>query len=540
MQKALQPKNVASFQRSLDLIRTGKLNDAEKILRVMLRTEPTAIDIRANLAFIAFKRGDYLKACEIYAEILPDAPNDPEFLNRFAVAAMHVGRLDEAEQALLQVVELAPNGYDSWMNLCALAGFQGKDTQGMRYAARALAIRPDAAGGYVNLGSCLQMCNKLDEAAHAFETALLLDGTQLSAIINLGVIAAKQGKDEEALRYFDRAIVNASEADAAKLNEAKFYKSICLLRLSRLKEAWELYDCGFFPSLTHGRSPRRSFSVPQWQGQALNADQTLLCWKEQGVGDELLFLSCLPDAIKQAGRLIVECDARLVSPLSRSFPSVTFRAAEFANDPVRSPVHHDYDFHIPMGSLFGLCRPDIASFSGAGTIIQPLDALKRRYEGRIGKGDGRLKVGICWRSGTLSPERNAHYTSISDWGPIFASRSDADFYSLQYGECEEELLNAHRHFGVHINRWPDIDYKNSFEDLFALASALDMVITVGTAVSTITAAVGTRTVLMSLPSWTSFGTDRFLPFPAVELVSAPIGGQVVDLIPQIAELLRSV
>lgn len=534
----IQQKSVLTFKKALTLIHASKLDEAEKILRAMLRTEPKATDIRANLGYIEFKRGNYIKAHDIFADVLVDDPNDPGLLNRFAAAAMHTGKLDEAEQALLKAVELVPEDFDSWMNLCALAGFKGKDTDGMRYATKALSINPRSPGGYVNLGSCLQMCNKLEEASYAFETAIILDPKQLTALINLGVIAAKRGNDIEAIAYFDKTIAVSTTSDIAKINEAKFYKSISLLKLSHLQEAWQLYDCGFFPSLSHGRSPRRSFGVPQWGGESLAEHDTLLCWKEQGIGDELMFLSCLPELESRCKNIIVECDERLVEPLSRSFPNMKFRVAEFFNDPQHSPLHHDYTCHIPIGSMFGIFRPELESFSKAGPIVQPLEDLKKKYESRIGKANGRLKVGICWRSGMLSPDRNNHYTAISDWEPIFKCRDDVDFFSLQYGDCSEEIANANQHFDMHINRWPDIDYKNSFEDLFALASAMDIVITVGTAVSTIAAAVGTRTILMSLPSWTTFGTDKFLPFPAVDLVQAPLGGQVKDLIPLVTEMIR--
>lgn len=531
--------NVKLFQKALNFLNAGRLDEGEKILKVMLITEPNAIDIRSNLGYVAYKRGDYLKAYEIYASVKEDCPDDPALLNRFAASAMHVEKCDEAEAALQRSVELAPDDFDSWINLCALAGFQRDDIRGLQYATKALAINPRSASAYVNLGSCLQMCNRLDDASHAFETALMLDPKQLGAIINLGVIAAQKNVDEKAIEYFDAAISLTNQASADKENEAKFYKSISLLKLGRLDEAWQLYDCGFYPSLTHGRAPKRSFSATRWDGQAFGDTDTLLCWKEQGIGDELLFLSCLPQLQQVCKNVIVECDVRLVSSLSRSFPDIHFREALYFNDPLHSPVFQDYNYHIPIGSLFGLFRPNLSSFDQAAPIIKPMDELVTRYRTRVGAGKGRLKIGICWRSGNLSATRNIHYTAISEWGPIFSCRDDADFFSFQYGDCQDELRNASSHFGIHINAWPDIDYKNSFEDLFALASAMDVVITVGTAVSTIAASVGTPTILMTSTGWTNFGTDRFPTYPAVKLLQAPDGGAVSELIPQVAAFIKN-
>lgn len=534
-----KPAHVKTFQRGLNLIQQGHFDDAEKAFKSILLVEPKALDVRINLGFIAFKKGNYTQAYDMFSKITQEVPNDIESLNRLALSAMYLGKFDEAEKLLLQCVEARPEHYDTWMNLCALAGFMHDEIKGLNYATKALSIRPNDANSYVNFGSTLQTCNRPRDAAHAFETALLLDKKQIGALVNLGVINAQLGDDAMAIEYYDKAIEAAGPKDATRVDEATYYKSMSYLRQSRLKEAWELYDRGFAKSLTHGRSPRRSFSVPRWHGEPLPSNARLMCWKEQGIGDELMFLSCLPQLQEHSQNLIVECDARLISALSRSFPRVQFREAVYYDDIDHSSVYDDFDFQIPIGSAFGLMRQDIQSFSRATPIIQPLSEFKERLGKRIGTNDGRLKVGICWRSGSLSAMRNVHYTSLSDWFPIFSARDDVDFFNLQYGDFMDEVRNANQHFNLHINWWPDVDYKDNLEALFALSSSLDLVITVGTAVSTIAASVGTPTWLMSMPSWTTFGTDRFLSFPDVRLFRSQLNGAVKDQIEIVANELKA-
>ena len=57
---------------------------------------------------------------------------------------------------------------------------------------------------------------------------------------------------------------------------------------------------------------------PPWGGQPL-AGRTILVYGEQGIGDEIMFASCLPDLLEQAGRVIVACESRLVPLFRRSF-----------------------------------------------------------------------------------------------------------------------------------------------------------------------------------------------------------------------------
>ncbi len=533
-----KPAHVKTFQRGLNLIQQGNFDEAEKAFKAILLVEPKALDVRMNIGYIAFKKSDYARAYDIFKKITDEVPNDVESLNRLALSAMYLGKFDEAESSLLKCVEAKPDHFDSWMNLCALAGFMHDEIKGIQYATKALTIRPGDANAYVNFGSTLQACNRPKDAAHAFETALLLDKKQIGAVVNLGVISAQFGDDAKAIEYFDKAIQLSTLNDATRVEEATYYKSMSFLRLGRLKEAWSLYDYGFAKSLTHGRGPRRSFHVPQWDGERLEGNERLMCWKEQGIGDELMFLSCLPQLQQKTENLIVECDARLVSPLARSFPNIQFREAIYYDDIDHSSVYDDFDVHIPLGSAFGLMRQDLDAFSQATPIIKPMPELKDRLSKRIGIGDGRLKVGICWRSGNLSATRNLHYTALSDWLPIFSARSDVDFFNLQYGDFVEEIKNTNRHYNLHINWWPDVDYKNNLEALFALSSSLDLVITVGTAVSTIAASVGTPTWLMTKPSWTTFGTDRFLAYPDVTLFRTSLDGAVNDQIEAVAHALK--
>ena len=60
-------------------------------------------------------------------------------------------------------------------------------------------------------------------------------------------------------------------------------------------------------------------------GQALDRTR-LLVRAEQGVGDQLMFMSLIPD-FSRAGKeqVILECEPRLVALAARSFPGVTVR-----------------------------------------------------------------------------------------------------------------------------------------------------------------------------------------------------------------------
>ncbi len=65
------------------------------------------------------------------------------------------------------------------------------------------------------------------------------------------------------------------------------------------------------------RGALRQFAQPEWNGAPL-ADQTLLVYAEQGLGDTLQFIRYVPLIAERCRKLIVEVPERLIPLLERS------------------------------------------------------------------------------------------------------------------------------------------------------------------------------------------------------------------------------
>jgi hypothetical protein len=264
-------------------------------------------------------------------------------------------------------------------------------------------------------------------------------------------------------------------------------------------------------------------------------------WREQGLGDEILFATCLKDLEKDSGKVIVECDRRLVETWSRSFPNFDFRLEAYYNDPQLTSFHNDFDLHIPIGSLCGIYRKELTAFEKSGPFVVVDPEKKQKFNDRLNeaaKGTQRpLRVGLCWRSGMIAPSRNSGYTAFEDWGPILETPG-IQFVNLQYGKCEEELCAVEEKFGISIVRWPDLSLQSDLDDVFALMACLDTVVTVETAVNTMSAAVGlpVMTITPYLGGWPNFGTKRYPFFPNVTCYFGEPSG-VATTLPQIADVL---
>lgn len=100
---------------------------------------------------------------------------------------------------------------------------------------------------------------------------------------------------------------------------------------------------------------------PRWDGKHCK----LLVLAEQGIGDEILFISCAKDLAKDAD-VWWEVDSRLIPILERSIPEVHW-ISRWKNEAIREPYELSdhrggFDAFIPAGNVAKIYRPDKKSF----------------------------------------------------------------------------------------------------------------------------------------------------------------------------------
>ncbi len=86
---------------------------------------------------------------------------------------------------------------------------------------QSVAVNPDFAEGFVNLGFILSLQQRAEEAKSVLEQALRLDPELEDACYLLGTISQEQGAPDDAIRYFNRALELKPDFDVA-------YKDLCL------------------------------------------------------------------------------------------------------------------------------------------------------------------------------------------------------------------------------------------------------------------------------------------------------------------------
>ena len=481
------------------------------------------------------------QAISFFEKVEVIARENPAVLNLVGMAYIELNLWSAALRVLHQSMVLDASNIDTYLKL-AMVFYNLQDyKKSLDVSMKAVLLDMSNVGVHQNMGAALLEMGFLKEARIAFETCITLDAGSLDARLNLAFINAKEGNCVEAIDDYRSYLSMAEAASDKNLNLAKFLLGLELLKNGELREGWSLFENGFDPLVPAfgARAPARRFLVPQWKGQPIPG-QRLLVWAEQGLGDEILFLSCFKDLLATGADVILECAPRLVTVMTRSFPGAAVRAAAYDPGNFNASLFNDFDHHIPLGSLAVLYRQTLQDFDRFLPYVVTDAAVKERFSKRLAGFEGKLKVGICWRSGLLDASRNKHYSAIIDWGELL-QLPNCVFVNLQYGDCEAELAAAEAKFGISILRWQDLDLKNDIDDVLALMECLDLVVTAATAVNPMAGSLGKATLLIQADwDWPNLGSGRYPWFPNTHCFVPARGDMPAAVITQIAEFVAPI
>jgi Flp pilus assembly protein TadD len=435
----------------------------------------------------------------------------------FAPAQARLGTLllkaeqwEDAAERFGRVLALAPEDFDGWCGLGSARRGQGRHEEALDCLEQAGRLRPNAPLLEFQIGLTLVDLGDIAGAAGRFARNIEHLPEFAPAHFNLGNAQRILRRFPEAEASYQRALALQPDYEAAHWN-----LGLTLLQEGKIADGWEEHEWRWRSALV---AAKREWPQPMWDGVA--SDRTrILVWREQGIGDEIMFLSCFPDLRRAVGHIILTCTPKLRPLLQRSFPGV-----EIWDDMLmKDPAELDIDCHIPLGSLPRYFRPSVESFPSESGYLKAAPERVAFWTARLGELGPGLKVGISWRSRLMGKGRAETYSRVEDWGPILGVRG-VQFISLQYDECGEELARASASAGVPIHRLDGIDLFNDLDDSAALDAALDLVIAPDNSVGELAAALGRPVWRVDNGSdWSTLGTPHRPWQPTMRLFSRPLG-----------------
>jgi tetratricopeptide (TPR) repeat protein/ADP-heptose:LPS heptosyltransferase len=474
-------------------------------------------------------QGEPHQAEGILREILRHAPKQPDTLHRLGCLLKEKGRRDEALPYLREAAAIAAAKPNFHFDLAVALSEAHLNQEAERELWRVIELDPNQGPAYVNLGVIFERLGKLSEALAICQRGLALMPESPQAHYNLANVYLHHGRVFDAINHYDQVIALSPEFYKAHWN-----RGLAHLLMGDFATGWTGYE--YREAAEQVQLDK--FSLPKWDGSPLTG-KTLLVHAEQGVGDEIMFGTCLPDVVAQAKHVHLTCDPRLEKLFARSFPSIEVHPV------LRGPTFNwkppaGIDLYIHAGSLPRFLRPDWASFPRQQKLLTPdpaaVDAWKARYA-ELGPGP---KIGISWRAGGVSTEQRRRTSLLDHWQPLFRL-TGCHFINLQYGDWSQDLAAAKARWGVTIHDWDDSDPLSDLDDFAAQIAALDAVVSVGNTTIHMAGALGAPTwaVLPRVPGWRYLLNHDWLPwYASVRLRRQQVDGDWDHVYAQVAQELR--
>jgi tetratricopeptide (TPR) repeat protein len=495
----------------------GHLDEAEAAFARALVLDHHSAEGHLGLGALHARKSAGAKAEASWRKALELRPGLAEAHANLARSLQAAGELDEAVTHYRAAIAARPADAALHIDLGTVYHERGEYTAALSCHEAALALEPGSLTALCNLGAALHKLRRFVEAEAAHRRVLAIQPEHPVALTHLGAALASQGNEEEAIACH-RAVLSKTPDSA----DARWNLSTLLLARGELAEGWPHYDARWQTIL---KAAWREHGVPLWGGQPLKG-RRILVWREQGVGDEIMFASCIPDLMAAGATVILAATPKLRTLFSRSFPGV-----EVWDDwQLADAGALGLDYHIPMGSLPRWLRPTLERFPSHTGYLAPDPARTSFWRQRLATLEPGLRVGISWRSRLMTDARRSFYSNLSDWGQILRTPG-VRFVNLQYDRCGPELTAAEAAFGVPIQRWDDLDQFDDLDGTAALISGLDLILAPDNSVGEMAAALG-RPVwrLDSGADWSAFGTGSRPWQPSMRLFQKQPGTGWADLI----------
>ncbi len=464
-------------------------------------------------------------------KILTSNPSMPEWERLHTQAAIQAlqGQQNEAEQLLLQATRLPDCGKGALKTLAALYLQMGKHRLAIIHAKKVFEDDPeDRSNGivYINCLLDIQDCNKVVEICDQYlatdpknrqlhlakASGLKGGGKKMEAFLYLDEIEKDFPNDPTILRIqadivaehdslagikiYDHALSTSIKKKGSADIALKWNMALHLLRARDFQRGWEYWDLGFSKEIgTMGRN------LPTVIRDAKRADKldkidrdkwTLVC-AEQGIGDQILFLSAMDEAVEEFGKVMFACEARMASIMKRSFPNVSIVTPGILES--WSGSHLPKNGFIPLGSVLPRYRPDMESFTSKRKNFIQVDGDRYyKYHAKLREmAKGRPIVGISWKGGYWESQIKTKALEIEHWLPIF--ESGALCVNLQYGDTSKEQKYI-KELGYDMVSFNDLNFKNDLEDWLAISAACDGIISVSTALVHFAGACGQKVAIV--------------------------------------------
>ena len=350
----------------------------------------------------------------------------------------------------------------------------------------------------------------LDEGHHqkAYENLkIIIDDQKLppkyksELKIDIGNVYKSQGKYKEAIKIYSEALLDMPKHPSATYNMA-----ICYLFMKNFNLGWLYHEARLNLSIFGKlRGRLNKMTKPLWD--LSKPKKNLLIWGEQGIGDIILYSQYLNIIKKLFINLSIAIDKKLIPFFQNIYPELNIIDINKINE------FHDYDYHLPMGSL-GLNFHNLFNRELLHNRIFYADK-----NSKLPKKIKSIRCGISWSSANKI-FGHKKTVNLKLFEKIFLL-SEIEFVNLQFQYDDNEIVNTEKQINKKLFNEHSIDCYNDIHSTASLISSCDFIITVSNTNAHIAGKLGVKSYLLlpyadgKLWYWGENEDDEILWYPSI-------------------------
>jgi len=453
------PTSIPPIEDAASLHRQGRLDEAEKIYRRVLKNDRNDFNALHLLGMLNHQRGKAGEAYSLITSALKLHPRSPDALSNLAFVLHALKRDDEALASIDKTLEIAPDHLDALNNRGNLLLSLSRPAEAVAAFDRVLALEPRHVQAHINRGNALWESGRGEDALPEYDAALSLQPGNPYALYNRANALRALGREEDAIETYGSALLSlpthlpswvnlgqtlmalnrhgeALDAYRKALElapdnaDANFNEALALLTVGDYRHGFEKYEWRWKRT---GMDAKPRFRQRPWLGEASLANKTILLHAEQGLGDTIQFVRYAPLLARAGAKVVLEVQPELKELLG-TFDGVALVIG-------RGEAVPPFDLHCPLASLPLALKTELSSVPAELPYLRASEPRIERWRARIEARPGP-RIAIAWSGRADHFNDRNRSIALAELEPLLATRG-VSFISIQQ-ECAPSMPSSSR------------------------------------------------------------------------------------------------
>jgi len=471
----------AFFLKGIVLSQNKNYTEAIKLFLKSLTFNKENFETNFAIAGCFQELRNFTKAIEHYQYCLKINPNKNQPYHFLGVCFKNIGDYQKALSYLKHSNKIYINA-DSLTALGNTHKEMGNFLEAKKSFQQALDINDNFIRAKISLINIQIHLNEYDEAEKNIYN--LLSNKNLNQNIKnrgnnlLGILKMSLGDYKLAVDIFESVL----KIDQENI-ETKFNLALAYLFLKNYERGWSLHESRInLPINTMGlvRQTFQNLNKPKWDPS--KPKKNLLIWGEAGIGDQILYSQFIEVIKINFQNTTLAVTDKLIPFFKNIYPSIHVIDYKKINE------FHNWDYHLPMGSLGYYFQKDIKENTFNNKIDYNVNVLN------LPKKLKKLRVGLSWKSknNLIGNKKSIDLNQLKNLFLI----QDLEFINLQYSNEDIEIKNLENQLDKDIFVHHKNDNFNNINGVAEIIDSCDLVLSVSNTNAHIAGKLGKKTLLL--------------------------------------------